>query len=74
MLPTFSFLHRFVTALGAVAVACAATASAASAPAARPNIVFILTDDQASWTLGCYGNAQAHTPNLDRLVRDHYEG
>lgn len=36
--------------------------------AARPNFVFIYTDDQASWTLGCYGNPQAHTPNLDRLA------
>lgn len=41
---------------------------AATAAAARPNIVFIYTDDQASWTLGCYGNAQAHTPHLDRLA------
>lgn len=34
----------------------------------RPNIVFIYTDDQAAWTLGAYGNAEAHTPNLDRLA------
>ena len=39
-----------------------------AAPAQRPNIVFIYTDDQAAWTLGCYGNRQAHTPNLDRLA------
>lgn len=39
-----------------------------AAPAARPNILFIYTDDQASWTLGCYGNAQAHTPHLDKLA------
>jgi uncharacterized sulfatase len=39
-----------------------------AAPAARPNIVFIYTDDQAAWTLGCYGNPQAHTPHLDQLA------
>lgn len=35
-----------------------------------PNIVFVYTDDQASWTIGASGNAQAHTPNMDRLVRE----
>lgn len=39
-----------------------------AAQSARPNIVFIYTDDQASWTLGCYGNREARTPHLDRLA------
>jgi arylsulfatase A-like enzyme len=43
--------------------------AAAAATARRPNIVFIYTDDQASWTLGCYGNPLAHTPHLDRLAQ-----
>lgn len=45
-----------------------ASAVSIAAQAARPNILFILTDDQASWTLGCYGNSQAHTPHLDKLA------
>ena len=36
----------------------------------RPNILFIYTDDQAPWALGASGNPEAHTPNLDRLVRE----
>jgi arylsulfatase A-like enzyme len=32
------------------------------------NILFVLTDDQGYWTLGCGGNADIHTPNLDRLA------
>ena len=35
----------------------------------RPNIVFILTDDQGIWSLGCYGNQEIRTPNLDRLAQ-----
>lgn len=38
-----------------------------SEPAARPNIVFIFTDDQAPWALGASGYAHAQTPNIDRL-------
>jgi arylsulfatase A-like enzyme len=44
-------------------------AGAPAAPVKRPNIVFLLTDDQRYDTLGCNGNAIIHTPNLDRLSR-----
>jgi choline-sulfatase len=40
------------------------------AGAVRPNIVFILTDDQAPWAFGAAGNAQAKTPNMDRIARE----
>ena len=36
--------------------------------APRPNVVFILTDNQAPWSLGCYGNGDIRTPNIDRLA------
>lgn len=45
----------------------------ASAPAAEParfNLVSIVTDDQARWSLGTYGNREARTPNMDRLARE----
>ena len=41
-----------------------------AAPPARPNVIFIMTDDQGSWGVGAYGNTQVVTPNLDRLARD----
>ena len=47
-----------------------AITTCAVAAATRPNIVFVYTDDQAAWTLGASGNPQAHTPNMDRLVRE----
>jgi len=34
----------------------------------RPNILFIMTDDQAPWTLGAEGHPNTHTPVLDRLT------
>ncbi len=36
---------------------------------AKPNILFILTDDQAPWALGLSGHPHAHTPNLDKLFQ-----
>ncbi len=36
----------------------------------RPNVVFILTDNQGAWTLGCYGNPDIRTPNIDRLAAE----
>jgi len=36
----------------------------------HPNIIVILTDDQGAWALGCAGNEELRTPNLDRLARE----
>lgn len=35
-----------------------------------PNLVFILTDNQGAWTLGCYGNPDIRTPNIDKLAKE----
>ncbi len=48
---------------------------AAAAPlrffaATRPNIVFLFSDDQTERAVGCYGNADVITPNLDQLARE----
>jgi len=34
----------------------------------KPNILFILSDDQGAWALGCAGNPEIHTPHLDALA------
>lgn len=43
----------------------------ATAAPSRPNIIFILTDDQGYGDFSCHGNPILKTPNLDRL---HDEG
>jgi len=35
----------------------------------RPDILFIMTDQQRFDTIAALGNSHVHTPNLDRLVR-----
>lgn len=36
----------------------------------RPNIVFLMADDQCTYSMGCYGTPNVKTPNLDRLAED----
>lgn len=36
----------------------------------RPNVILIMTDNHGAWTLGCYGNKEIRTPNLDRMARE----
>ena len=38
--------------------------------AKRPNIVFILSDDQGAYSLGCLHNSELRTPTLDALAQE----
>ncbi len=35
----------------------------------RPNILFVMTDQQRADTIAALGNSHIITPNMDRLVR-----
>lgn len=36
----------------------------------RPNLIFLMADDQNTLSVGCYGNPEVKTPNMDRLGAD----
>jgi arylsulfatase A-like enzyme len=36
----------------------------------RPNIIYLMADDQSTYTMGCYGNPDVKTPNMDQLAVD----
>jgi arylsulfatase A-like enzyme len=48
--------------------AMAGLGMAQAQPARRPNILFIMADDLGYGDLGCYGQKQIQTPNIDRLA------
>jgi arylsulfatase A-like enzyme len=54
--------------LAVVALVAWAAIDALAAEPARPNILFIFTDDHASHALSCYGSQVNQTPHLDRLA------
>jgi uncharacterized sulfatase len=58
--------NRFAVYL-ATLLFCTASPSTAAEPL---NIVSIVTDDQAQWALGCYGNTECRTPQMDRIARE----
>ena len=36
----------------------------------KPNIILLLSDDQGEWAMGCSGNHEIITPNIDRIARE----
>ncbi|NQT50768.1 sulfatase, partial [bacterium] len=59
--------------LGAASLALPVARRAVAAPARRPNILFIMSDDHAAHAIGAYGGRLAKlnpTPVIDTLARD----
>ena len=36
----------------------------------KPNVIFVLTDDQGPWAAGCCGNDEVRTPYLDQMASE----
>jgi len=56
-----------LTILSLATVAASGLASAQDT--ARPNILYIMSDDHSCQTVGCYGHNLNETPNLDRIAQ-----
>ena len=67
-MPTTS--RHVVPTIVALAGWLCVAASTCAAPAARPNVLFVLCDDLRPDALGCYGSAHVRTPHLDALAAD----
>ncbi len=39
-------------------------------PPSRPNVLWLMTDEQRTDAFGCYGGPRAATPHLDRMARE----
>lgn len=69
-----SYTRRFARPNRIVFICILALAASSFAPLhAQPrqqrlNVISILTDDQALWTLSCYGSRESRTPNIDRIA------
>lgn len=65
-------ISRVAILIAAWCLCIAVTANAAErlAKERRPNVLFLLTDDQRADTIHALGNSVIQTPNLDRLVRN----
>lgn len=58
---TTIFIAAFLVQLGMAGLANAAE---------KPNIIFLFADDQNLSSVGCYGNPDVKTPQMDQLARD----
>ncbi len=61
-------MKRTLAACALVAFFCGSVPAAEDV--AKPNIIFILSDDIAQGDLGCYGQKLIQTPNLDRMAAE----
>ncbi len=64
----FSCLPRLLVLVAFLLPECVHV-HAAQTPA-KPNIIFVLSDDLAQGDLGCYGQKLIKTPNLDRMASE----
>lgn len=58
------------SAISGLAALHSSNAASQPSPLAKPNILFLMSDQHRGDCMGAAGNSAAHTPNLDRLARE----
>jgi len=64
------FVRSVGLGMASIAVTGQAKILLGQAPAKKPNILFIMTDDHASHALSCYGSRVNTTPHMDRIAKE----
>lgn len=59
--------HQLLILVGLSLNSCSNQVNVPSAQ--KPNVIIILTDDQGSLDVNCFGAKDLHTPNLDKLAK-----
>ena len=63
-------LSRHILLIGIAILNAASASNLSAAETAKPNIIFLFSDDQTEQAVGCYGNKDVITPNLDNLASE----
>jgi len=65
-------LVAVVVVVGGIAALSAgyATSYSQEVPDELPNILWITSEDNSAYFMGCYGNSYATTPNIDKLASE----
>lgn len=63
-------IHAMVKSVLCTVSFLALPAAAMAQDAKRPNILWLTFEDTSAYEIGCYGNPDVKTPNMDRLARE----
>ena len=63
-----SFMQKFLL-FSILVQACLADDIEKPAPP-KPNIIYLMADDQSTYSVGCYGNSDVQTPHMDQLGKE----
>src|SRR5437588_807707 len=61
---------QFTRWLAAALLSCACLGPGTFAVDAKPNVIFILSDDLGYGDVGCFGQKLIKTPNIDKLAAE----